>query len=423
MIKRTISTILLCALVFVFNISITHGTPIITAPNGILIDYATGQVLYDKNAHKIAYPASTTKIMTAILVLENANLNETITIDEDLYVDGSSMYLLRGEAFTVKELLQVLLIRSANDVAEVFAKHISGSVEAFADLMNERARELGAYNTNFTNPHGLPDENHFTTAYDLAMISQHAMTMGLFREIVSTTRLTLEETEFTPEKRYYRNTNRFLWGTGPYNQILHEDKYTDIKYDIVDGIKTGYTNDAKQCLVASSIKDGRRLISVVLGAKSLNVYADTRKLIDYGYDNFSLIQLANKNNFKTDINIKWGLEDKAPLYFKESLGIVLPKSTAIGDIDEKLLFNDAIKAPIYPGDVLGRVAYYLEGQLIGEVELVAKKRIDKKSLLKRFPLIAILLKITCFLFALWQGFVIFIRVKRRKANREIMQKF
>ena len=132
-----------------------QNTPTITAPNAVLIDYETGKVLFNKNAHKQAYPASTTKVMTAILTLENANLNDRVTIDYDLYVEGSSMFLLKGESFTVEELLKALLIKSANDCAEALAIHITGSVEKFVEMMNKRARELGALNTNFVNPHGL----------------------------------------------------------------------------------------------------------------------------------------------------------------------------------------------------------------------------------------------------------------------------
>ena len=176
------------------NIVSAQNTPTITAPHGVLIDYETGNVLFSKNAHKQAYPASTTKVMTAILTLENANLNDRVTIDYDLYVEGSSMFLLKGESFTVEELLKALLIKSANDCAEALAIHITGSVEKFVEMMNKRAKELGALNTNFVNPHGLADPNHVTTAYDLAMIAKHAMTFDTFREIVSTTMLNLDAT-------------------------------------------------------------------------------------------------------------------------------------------------------------------------------------------------------------------------------------
>lgn len=416
---KKLGFIFIFTLIIFSNGIVAYGSPVIPAvsvPNAVLIDYTTGEVLFDKNAHEIAYPASTTKVMTAILVLENANLDDVITVTDDLYVDGSSMYLLKGESFTVKELLQTLLIRSANDVAEVFAVHISGSVEAFAELMNKRAKELGALNTHFTNPHGLPDENHVTTAYDLAVIAKYAMTFDLFREIVSTERLTLEPTEFTPETRYYRNTNRFLWGTGGGNQILYNGAYTNIKYDIIDGIKTGYTNDAKNCLISSANFDGQRLIAVVLGAQGLDAYSDSRTLIDYGYDNFQLVQLAEKDLLKTTTPIEDGVEENASLYIAESLDVVIPKDVDMASINEEIIIDENIKAPILSGDVLGKVIYSVEDEVIGETSLVIKDVIDKKPLLRKILVPSKLLIGFIILFVLWQVFVISLRLKRKRAR-------
>lgn len=403
-------------LIILLNNIFAYAAPDVTAPNAVLIDYATGKILFDKNAHEQAYPASTTKVMTAILVLENADLNDIITISEDLYVDGSSMYLLKGESFSVEELLKVLLIRSANDVAEVFAVHISGSVEAFAELMNKRAKELGALNTHFTNPHGLPDENHVTTAYDLAVIAKHAMSFDLFKEIVSTVRLTIEATDFTPEKRYYRNTNRFLWGTGVGNQILYKGTYKDIKYDAIDGIKTGYTPEAQNCLISSSNIDGHRLIAVVLGAQALNVYADSRTIIDYGYENFQSIQLATKNSVKATAVIEDGIENNISLYIADSLDAIIPKNIDIANLNEEIIINENIKAPISLGEVLGKVIYSIEDEVIGEVNLISKNVIDKMPIIKKIMMPSNLFKAFIIIFIIWQIFVISIRIKRKRAR-------
>lgn len=420
MTKKSSIIFILISVLIVFSNSIavyaTSEAPIISSPNAVLIDSITGKVLFDENAHELAYPASTTKVMTAILVLENANLDEVITISDDLFVLGSSMYLLKGESFTVYELLQTLLIRSANDAAEVLATHISGSVEAFVQLMNKRAKELGALNTNFTNPHGLPDENHVTTAYDLAVIAKHAMTFDLFREIVATERLTFEATEFTPETRYYRNTNRFLWGTGGVNQILYNGAYTNIKYDIIDGVKTGYTNDARNCLISSANVDGQRLISVVLGAQGLNVYADSRAIIDYGYENYQLVQLAEKDLLKTTTPITNGAEENASLYIAESLDVTIPRNINIEEINEEVIIEDNIKAPILPGDVLGKIVYSIEDEILGETSLVARDSIDTKPLLKKIFVPSRLLIGIIIIFVLWQTFVISLRLKRKKAR-------
>ncbi|SDK57129.1 D-alanyl-D-alanine carboxypeptidase family protein [Natronincola ferrireducens] len=415
MLKRLgILYVTLFLFVFIGSTSNVYGAPNITAPNGVLMDYATGKVLFDHNAHEVTYPASTTKVMTAILVLENLDLDEVITIEDDLYVDGSSMYLLKGESFTVYELLQALMIRSANDVAEVFAVRISGSVEEFAKLMNERAKELGALNTHFTNPHGLPDKNHVTTAYDLALIGRHAMSIDIFRDIASTVRLNFEPTEFTPETRYYRNTNRFLWGTGGGNQILYNGRYTNIKYDIIDGVKTGYTGDAQSCLITSANKDDHRLIAVVLGAQGLNVYGDSRVLIDFGYDNFQLVSLIEENQLKLESPIKNGTEDTIALYTESPLNVVLPSSFDPSKITEEVIVDESLKAPILSGDILGKVIYSIEGKLLGEVNLIAQDTIDTKPFFKKIILPRNLIVILIVLFLLWQGFVIYVRLKKRR---------
>ncbi|ABW19280.1 D-alanyl-D-alanine carboxypeptidase family protein [Alkaliphilus oremlandii] len=391
--------------------------PDISAPYGVLIDYETGTVLYNKNAHEKAYPASTTKVMTAVMVLENANLDDKVTIDYDLYVDGSSMYLLKGESFTVRELLQALLIRSANDAAEALAIHIAGSVDSFVEKMNARAKELGAFNTNFTNPHGLPDTNHVTTAYDLAMISKHAMTFDLFRETVKTEMLILEPTEQTPETRYYRNTNKFLWGTGSANHMLYNGSYINIKYDIIDGLKTGYTGAAGNCLISSSFQNDHRLISVVLGAEGNHVYSDSRRLIDYGYENFKLISLTNHNLDSIHIPIRNGAQDFVALSILNDKLTVVPLGTEYTNIKESLYLNENIQAPVKQGDTLGKLIYTLDGDILGEVELIAQFNINEQPFFKKIFSLQKLLMGVLFLFVLWQIFVAYLRIQKRKRRK------
>lgn len=265
----------------------------ITASSALLMDMETGRVLFDQNGHTPAYPASTTKIMTALLAIEYLDMDQRIEVPEDMGpADGAAMYLLPGEAFTVRQLVDSLMVKSANDAAVLLARTISGSVEAFADLMNHRARELGARNTHFTNPNGLPDDNHVTTAYDLAVISRHAMTDPLFREIAEQVRVTLDETEQTPEKRYFRTSNRFRWSQA---LISYRGSLVPIQYDVVDGIKTGWTRQANQCLVSSGEISGVRMIAVVLGAEGYNVYSDSRALLDYGFEHFEPYTLLEAN--------------------------------------------------------------------------------------------------------------------------------
>ncbi len=394
----------------------------IEAPNGILIDYETGKVLFDKNAHRQAFPASTTKVMTAVLTLENADLNDKVTIDYDLYVDGSSMFLLKGESFTVGELLRALLIKSANDCAEALAIHISGSVEKFVEMMNKRAKELGALNTNFVNPHGLTNPDHVTTAYDLAMMAKHAMTFDTFREIVSTTMLNLDATEQTPENRIYRNTNKFLWAKGGANTMVYNGQYADFKYDIIDGIKTGYTGEAKYCLISTGTKNDYRVISVILGAENECIlYRDSRSLIDYGHDNFKLVQLSSKDSPQLSIDVKNGKDADVDLLTKTDKFVVLPVNRDINDIIENITVDKNIKAPISRGQVLGRVAYFFDNKSIGEVDLIAKNDVEKEALPRKLlhPLLNPPKPLVIFIcvFLLWQIFVAFLRIRKRYRRR------
>ncbi|KAB3533110.1 D-alanyl-D-alanine carboxypeptidase family protein [Alkaliphilus serpentinus] len=412
---KIFKALIVTLIIFLGLTTLTYATPpTITAPNAIIMDYETGNVLYQHNAHEVTYPASTTKALTAIIAIETLDLDEEITVDYDIYVPGSSMYLLKGESFTVRELIQALLVRSANDVAELLAIRISGSVEEFAVLMNKRAKEMGALNTTFTNPHGLPDEDHLTTAYDLAAIARYAMENEFFRETILIDFLTFDETEQTPEKRYFRNTNRFLWATGGGNQIIYNGKYIDIKYDIVDGVKTGYTRDAQQTIITSAVKDGRRLIVVVLGAQSTNVYLDARTLIDYGFDNFQEVQLVGANNFQQEILVDNALVENLSLYTNKDLSAILPKDFDINSITKEVIINDGIIAPLEAGTTLGKLVYRAGDQILGEVDLIVNEAIEAKPIFirsKRF--LHIIIGVILFII-LWQIFINYLRYRKKR---------
>lgn len=282
---RTAGTIVLFFLLLSFPGTLLASTPEIAGEAAVVIEYETGRILYEKNARQEMYPASTTKILTALLALEHLELEQVITVPEDQGpADGSAMYLLPGEQFTVRNLLDGLMVKSANDAAVLLARTISGSEEAFALEMNRRAAEIGATDTHFVNPNGLPDERHVTTAYDMALIAREAMENPVFRELVGQVYVTLDETPQTPEKRYFRNTNRFLWSE---MMIPYRDTMVPIHYESVDGIKTGYTTAAGHCLVSSGEKNGVRVVSVVLKSSAFELYSDSRALLDYGFENFS----------------------------------------------------------------------------------------------------------------------------------------
>ncbi|QUH26749.1 D-alanyl-D-alanine carboxypeptidase family protein [Serpentinicella alkaliphila] len=416
--KKHIYSFILITILLLVNMSGAYAQPLdISSPNAVLMDYTTGKVIFDHNAHVPAYPASTTKVLTALLALENLDLNEVLTVDYDIYVIGSSMYLMKGESFTVEELIQALMIRSANDAAELLAIRISGSVEEFTNLMNKRAKELGALNSNFTNPHGLPDDNHITTAYDLAMITKQALKFDKFREIMSTVNLQFEPTEQTPETRYFRNSNRFLWATGRSNQILYNGRYVDIKYDIIDGVKTGYTPQARNCLISSSLKDGHRLIAVVLGSGGGEVYSDSRKLIDYGYDNFKLVNLIKGNNGYTDISITNSKANTTTLYTASDLHAILPKDFNESLLTTRIETKKDIKAPINEGSVLGNLDFIYNSEVVGTVNLINLDEVQSKSFIVKLLSLKSIFRILSTIFVLWQGLVIYLRLSKQKIRK------
>ena len=341
-------------LFFNLFISSSFASPIepdISAEAAILIEIDSGEILYEKNANAPMYPASTTKIMTALLALEHLDLEDKITVPEDMGpADGSAMYLLPGEVFTVRELLDGLLVKSANDAAVLLARTISGDIQSFATLMNQRAKDIGCTNTSFVNPNGLHDPSHTISAHDMALIAREAMKNATFRELVSQVNVTLDETPKTPEKRYFRNTNRFLWST---SKIIYNNEYIPIKYEVVDGIKTGYTEEAGNCLVSSGKKNNIRVISVVFKASGYDVYRDSRLLLDYGFDNFEKKTLIKKDtvlgsqpiNYSSQGSLEYGTkEDFVVPYLKSSLPVY----------NTKIMLND-LKLPISKGDIVGKL--------------------------------------------------------------------
>ena len=266
----------------------------------VLMEAKTGKVLYDKNMHERKYPASTTKILTAIIAIEKCDLSETQVASEEAIAalkDGYTKADIKvGESFTIEELLNVLILQSANEAANIIAEHISGSTLEFAKLMNEKAKEIGCMESNFVNPNGMHDENHYSSAYDLALIGRYAMQNETFRKLVVTKECSLPHTEFWGDEDVEEHGERNFKNT---NQLLIEDsKYY---YPYANGIKAGFTTPAKNCLVSSSNKDGFELIAVVLHAESTEDnlsarYVDSINLFEYGYNNYNKDEIYKEYN-------------------------------------------------------------------------------------------------------------------------------
>lgn len=359
--------------------------PNIESPAAMLMDLNTGKILYEKNINDKMYPASLTKVLTAILTLENCELNEVATVSYDAVMSISSGYVTAnlqiGEEVTVEQLLSVLLVGSANDAAVVLAEHISGSVEDFADLMNEKAKEIGCTSSNFLNPYGAHDENHYSTAYDLAIISKYAMQNETFRTLVSTTSYKLPITnKYEKEDRLFTTTNALLM----VNNNTRADNYY---YKYATGIKTGFTTPAKNCLIASANKGNLELLTVVLGAGQndqglSNRYLDTINLFEYGYDNYALREVIKSGGVIQTVNIKNATKDtkKLDAVVQNDISVLIKAVDKNNALLPEVHINEDLKAPITKGDIIGSVTYTVEGIDYTE-NLIANNDVKKSRFL------------------------------------------
>jgi D-alanyl-D-alanine carboxypeptidase (penicillin-binding protein 5/6) len=338
--------------------------PAINAVAAVVVEESTGRILYEKNALAKRSIASTTKIMTALVALENANVEDVVVISKRAAsIGGSVAHLRQGERYTLKELLYALLLTSANDAAIAIAEHVGGSVEGFAVMMNKRARTLGAVNSNFVTPHGLDRENQYSTAYDVALITIEALKHPLFREIVSTA------SSYIPGRNLY-NTNELLGA-----------------YPGADGVKTGYTGKAGRCLVTTAKRNDMRLISVVLGSPTRSARAEaSRKLLDYGFDNFSMYKLMSKGEAYVKIPVYRGIAEYVAL--KADKDIVLPLSRKEAEaLTVREHVPDIVDAPVYAGSVSGYVEFVLDGRVLAQNMLTVGEDIRKTNYLDYLGLI------------------------------------
>ncbi len=351
-----------------FHIHAKDSVPVAlstSAEAAILIECSSGDVIYELNADERLPMASTTKIMTALVVIETCGLDEVVSVPEKAVgVEGSSLYLKAGEYLTVRELLYGLLLQSANDAAAALAIYTAGSVEAFASLMNERAEKLCCVNTHFTNPHGLDDEEHYTTARELAMIAAYALENETFREIVSTKQYEIPDGE---------GGVRILFNL---YRLLREDEN-------VIGVKTGYTMRSGRCLVSAAERDGVRVIAVTLSDP--NDWNDHRKMLSYGLDAYENRVLAAAGSLPFAVSVTGGKESFATVNNEKGVSLILPAGYEEFTMSVEL---DAFYfAPISRGEVLGRAIWYREnGEVAAEVELIAQNDVparEKQSLLDK----------------------------------------
>lgn len=378
MIKKAIAYILLFS-IFILNTGEVYAAPSLLCNTAVLIDATTGTILAEKNADKKMYPASLTKIMTAILAIEMGELSDVIKVDDDTpyEIEGSHIALEPGEILTLKDMLYALMLPSANDAALAIAKHYGGSEEDFVKMMNNKAKELGAINTNFVNPHGLHDDNHYTTAADLALITKYAMKNETFRTIVKTKRYEIKQTNKKNEIRYFANLNKLVHNSG-YNQIYVDGAYISPEYEYATGVKTGYTPEAGNTLVASAEKNGTQLILVTMNGVSLEMYQDAHNLFNFGFDEYESTTLIDKNTFVQNIKVQNG-DSKEISAITESDFKTLIKKNSENKIESKIVLNE-ITLPLKQNDKVGKIEYLLDGKVIGTVNLITPTEV--KSTLK-----------------------------------------
>ena len=347
-----------------------------------LLDADTGAVLYDKNMDEQRYPASITKILTALLIIENKQMTDTVTFGEHAVsesIPGNARINVQlGETITVEDALHAILLASANEVCTQLAIDIAGSEEGFAAMMNERAAELGCTGTHFCNPCGLHEDDHYTTAHDLYRIAKQAMKDATFRDIVSTVQHRMAKTNLH-EERIILTTNQLIFSS-----------FQPWSYANCLGIKTGHTSQAGNCFVGYAEYGDAKLFSVVLGCSSSSKeyptiaasFTDTKSLCQWGFKNFTSKTLARQGEEVTYTKVKLSTDtNQVILIAKNDLVSLLPKELDVKDLELQSDIPEEVAAPIKAGDTIGSVTYTYDGRDYGTVELVALNDISRSTVL------------------------------------------
>lgn len=391
--------------------------PKIASTAAILVEESTGKILYEKNAYEKMYPASTTKILTAILILENCKLDEMATVSYNAVYSLPSGYvnasLQEGEEMSINDLMYALMVKSANDAAIVLAEHMSGSVQNFAKMMNEKAASLGCQNTHFVNPNGVHNDNHYTTAHDLYLIASYCMKNEDFRRYASTASYTLPATnKYLAKDRVCTTTNEM---------IRPKSKYYNQN---IIGIKTGHTTEAKNCLVSGAIQNDTELISVVLHSGTNREglserYIDTQALFDYGFKDFAFTDIVKANDVLTNIEIENGSKDtkNLDLIAKDTLFSYLNIQTDLTNLKPEIILNENLQAPIPVNSSLGKAVYTVAG-IQYTTELLSSHAVEKKFNWQLILLIAGILLLILGIFIL----ILQARRKKKKSKKKQARK-
>ncbi len=332
--------------------TIWADSPSITGESGIVIEVSTGTILYEKNMHDIHYPASITKIMTTLLAIENCEMDEIVTVPpEAVYMEdkGTHIALDEGEQLTVEQCLYAVMLASANDAAYALAEHVGGTYENFIRMMNEKAKELGCQNTNFTNSHGLPDENHVTSAYDMALITKAALQYDMFQVVSGTSYYEIPPTEHQKDLICFGNHHKMIGKT----EFQNEEVFAG---------KNGYTNAAGHTLVTCAKRDDMVIICVVMQDQGEYVYQDTLELLNYALDNFSKVKISEDKAYFEEM-----LKKENPIFENSFISkfdvdnsyVIIPKKADVSDLSIKFDYGEAETVT---------AQYFHEDHLVGQVD-------------------------------------------------------
>ncbi len=324
----------------------------------LLMDASSGRVLYEVNAHERLSPASVTKIMTGLLVVEHGNLSQRITVSEKAATTPeSAIWLETGETLTREHLLYALMLNSANDASVALAESVAGSENAFVELMNRRAKELGMGDTHFCNPHGLESTGHYTSAYDLALVSRESMNHAIFRQVVAT------------------KTKKIPWAENDYDRLLINKNRLLFRYDDAIGIKNGYTKEAGNCVVGAAQRGSLMLIAVAL--KSPSVYEDLQQMLDYGFANFNKKSIKKINDLSVEVPVVNGQEKTVLARPKVDLTVAVTTQEE-SSISYTVHPQDKVIAPVKKGQVLGICKISVAGNEAATVDLMASTSVAEK---------------------------------------------
>ena len=420
--------------------------PTVDAYGAVLmaIDGDTETVLYAKNENDLVYPASLTKIMTVLLAVEaieagTVGINDPVTAQQGFNFDqiegGSTVWMGLGEVMPLEDLLYCAMVASANEVCNVIAQYIGGSIDGFVAMMNQRAQELGCTNTNFVNTHGLPNPNHYTTTADFALIAREAVSHDLFMEVCNTVEITIPATNLAAE-RQLSNTNSLINPDNP----LYPGDYL---YEGAAGVKTGHTNDAGYCLVSTAERDGVRLLSVIMNAQAYDLnngtwyyghFADSTTLYDWAFDNFSYQEIVKSTEIVADVPVAMGADtDSVSVRPSTSITALLPNDVDLTAFSRSITITsqqtgEELTAPVAAGQILGEITVSRDGVVYGSASLVASTGVElsraqymKGQLAEtlRLPAVIITFWILVVLMLLYLLLVVRYRAKRRAYMRRL----